>query len=130
MRRPFLQPYHALILGLAACSAPTEPFAHGGYATVQGQVTDRSGAALPQVTVSIVCPSGNSRVETSTDATGRYVTNVYTPGVSPETNRVRCQFSELNRPGTGSTVDTVIAIVRPPLLAALQTIDIHETSRP
>jgi len=54
-------------------------FAQGPSGSLRGQVTDPSGAVIPQATVSVQASSGETK-STSTDARGAYEINALAPG--------------------------------------------------
>jgi hypothetical protein len=92
-------------------------------------VTDASGAPRTDATVIIACDK--SRVSTSTDASGRYLTNISFSGPRPTTGRMRCSFSEPDPTAPRAHLDTTLVFTHAPFMAAmaaLQTVDLHESS--
>lgn len=120
--------FAGISLASLACSSPTDPFNSGpGSATVQGQVTSSSGAAMPNTSVRIACPEV-AAVVVATDAAGHYLTNLEASASSLTllSNRVTCHFSE---PADGTPrvqLDTTLGFARGPVLVALQTVNLRE----
>jgi hypothetical protein len=123
-----------LICGVAAaCSSPSDPFTSGdGYASVQGQVIQGSGASVASSTVFVTCAGGFPPVATPTDASGRYLVNVTATAASLNAGggQLRCRFTEPDTMNPRAQVDTLLGFTRGPALAALQTVDLHEQSGP
>lgn len=74
MRFKFL--YCVIALAVAAFAINAQSFT----ASVLGTVTDASGAAIPNATVSAVNVATNVRTETRSDSTGRYIVTQLQPG--------------------------------------------------
>lgn len=97
-----------------ACSSTNDPFTTGGgYASIQGLVTQASGAA-------------------TTDAGGHYLTQLTATAAALDAGggRLRCRFAEPDTLAPRARVDTTLGFARGPELAALQTVDLRESPPP
>lgn len=88
-----------LILGamLASFLLSGSLFAQAGSGTLQGQVTDPSGAAVPAITVAVAGPGGAALV-TQTDEQGRYAFHNLPPGTYTVDIRVK-GFADFQKAG-------------------------------
>src|SRR6185369_11817178 len=69
------------LLGAAMLLAPVAARAQSFTASLLGDVTDSSGAAIPNATLVATNVANNQRTEARSDTTGRYVVPQLQPGV-------------------------------------------------
>lgn len=122
-----------LLSAAVACSSTDDPFTTGGgYASIQGLVTQASGAPLPQATIQIACADGAVTGAATTDAGGHYLTQLTATAAALDAGggRLRCRFTEPDTLAPRARADTTLGFARGPELAALQTVDLHESSSP
>jgi hypothetical protein len=64
--------YLSLVLVLAFCSTPSSLLAETRNATLHGTVTDPTGAVIPDASINILTPGGQTIASLTTDASGVY----------------------------------------------------------
>src|SRR5258705_338760 len=69
------------LVGAVMLLVPVALRAQSFTASLLGDVTDASGAAVPDATIVAINVAHNQRTETRSDATGRYVVSPLQPGV-------------------------------------------------
>lgn len=74
--------FFRLILGFMILAVLAPPASSQSFnASIIGNVTDATGAAIPNVSITAVNVSTNAKVETRSDGTGRYIITPLQPGV-------------------------------------------------
>src|SRR5450631_1856314 len=77
-RRGYFVLAMAMLLAFCSVSALAQSSSSG---TVQGQVTDQQGAAIPGVGIQLTEPSTNITIKGSTNDSGRFIITNVPPGI-------------------------------------------------
>jgi hypothetical protein len=81
VKQRVLARYFFILLGLLLSIGPaTQMLAQAAKGTVRGQVTDPSGAVIPNANVSLTTPDGHTVATVTSNANGSYQVNNLTPG--------------------------------------------------
>ncbi len=81
MKQRVLVPYFSILLVLLlGLVSATQTMAQSAKGSVRGQVTDPSGAVIPNATVSLTTPDGHTVATVTSNAGGAYQVNNLTPG--------------------------------------------------
>jgi len=81
VKQRVLARYFFILLGLLLSIGPaTQMLAQTAKGTVRGQVTDPSGAVIPNANVSLTTPDGHTVATVTSNANGSYQVNNLTPG--------------------------------------------------
>jgi len=81
VKRRVLAPYFSILLVLLlAFGSATRVLAQAAKGSVRGQVTDPSGAVIPNANVSLTTPDGHTVATVTSNAGGSYQVNNLTPG--------------------------------------------------
>src|SRR5205809_7336630 len=115
----------SLVAFLAVCACSFSPQV-AGNADVTGQVLQSSGQPFANSSVVIDCGPGGPTQTVSTDAGGRYATNLSAPAAG----RSPCVFGVPNLLTPRIRVDTAIGFAPAGQLHPLQIIDLREAVTP
>jgi hypothetical protein len=119
-----------LLLALG-CAQDSVAGSQGGYAVVQGHVSDALGGPVAGADVDVRCTTGSVQAQILTDPAGRY--QVHLDAVAVPISPARSLDCRFRADVAGATVadrHASVMFTTAPALAALQTIDLVEPTVP